>query len=136
MLVDAKGLEQAERECLEDSEARARRREREAVRRAELDCHYVERFAMRVLELFPGCPSGRELAIAEHACLRCSGQIGRTAASKALDENAVRLAVIAHIRHSETQYDALLARDYDRWDARYQVEDAVDRVLARWEAAK
>ncbi|NIN00925.1 MAG: DUF2293 domain-containing protein [candidate division Zixibacteria bacterium] len=48
----------------------------------------------------------------------------------------MRLAVIAHIRHSETQYDALLARDYYRWDARYQVEDSVDRVLARWGAAK
>lgn len=136
LLVEAQALERAERECLEDTEARARRREREAARRAELDRQYVKRFEMRVRELFPGCPSGREVAIAEHACLKYSGRVGRTAASKTLDENAVRLAVVAHIRHSETRYDALLAKGYDRWDARDQVEEAVDRVLARWEGAK
>lgn len=136
LLVEAQGLEQAERECLADSEARARRREREAARRAELDHQYVERFAMRVRELFPRCPSRREEAIAEHACLKYSGRIGRTVASKTLDENAVRLAVIAHIRHAETKYDELLARGCDRREARAQVEDMVGRVLAKWEAAE
>jgi len=133
LLVEAQALEQAEKECLADSEVRARRREREAARRAELDREYVERFAMRVRELFPRCPSGREVAIAEHACLKYSGRIGRSAAAKNLDENTIRLAVIAHIRHTQTQYDALLARGYERWDARAQVEEAVSRVLTKWE---
>jgi len=133
LLVEAQALEQAEKECLADSEVRARRREREAARRAELDHEYVERFAMRVRELFPRCPSGREVAIAEHACLKYSGRIGRSAAAKNLDENTIRLAVIAHIRHTQTQYDALLARGYERWDARAQVEEAVSRVLTKWE---
>jgi hypothetical protein len=133
LLVEAQALEQSERECLADSDARARRRERETARRAELDREYVERFAMRVRELFPRCPSGREVAIAEHACLKYSGRIGRSAAAKNLDENTVRLAVIAHIRHAQTQYDALLARGYERWDARAQVEKAVGRVLTKWE---
>ena len=53
LLVDNQALEQAERECLADSEARGRRREREATRRAELDRQYVEQFALRVRELFP-----------------------------------------------------------------------------------
>lgn len=134
LLVEAQALEQAERECLADSEARARQREREAARRVELDRQYVKRFAMRVRELFPRCPSGREVAIAEHACFRYSGRVGRSAAAKSLDENTVRLAIIAHIRHVETQYDALLARGYERWDARAQVEDEVLRVLTKWEA--
>lgn len=133
LLVEAQALEQAERECLADSEARARRRERAAVRRAELDRQYVERFVMRVRELFPRCPSGREMIIAEHACLKYSGRIGRSAAAKNLDENAVRLAVIAHIRHAETRYDRLLMRGYERGDARSEVETAVDRVLTKWE---
>ncbi|MCK4729027.1 MAG: DUF2293 domain-containing protein [Desulfobacterales bacterium] len=71
---------------------------------------------------------------AEHACLKYSGRIGRSAAAKSLGENAVRLAVVAHIRHAETQYDELLMRGYERWDVRAQVEEVVRRVLTRWEA--
>jgi hypothetical protein len=134
LLVEAQALEQAERECLADNEARARQREREAARRAELDRQYVERFATRVRELFPGCPSGREVTIAEHACLKYSGRIGRSAAAKDLDEDAVRLAVVAHIRHTETPYDTLLARGYERWDARAQVEEVVARAVTHWQA--
>jgi len=91
---------------------------------------------MRVRELFPRCPSGREVAIAEHACFKYSGRIGRSAAAKSLDENAVRIAVVAHIRHAETQYDELLVTGCERWDARAQVEEIVRRVLTKWEAPK
>jgi len=133
LLVEAEALEKAEQECLADSEARTRRREREAERRAELDRTYVERFAERVRQLFPGCPAGREMVIAEHACQKYSGRVGRSAAAKDLDESAVRLAVIAHIRHTETDYDDLLAQGLDRWDARAQVERDVARVITKWE---
>jgi hypothetical protein len=136
LLVENEALEQAERECLADSEVRARRREREAVRRAELDRQYIERFAVRVRELFSGCPPGREMIIAEHACLRYSGRIGRSAAAKSLDEDAVRLAVISYIRHAETPYDELLARGYERWEAREQVGETVDQILGEWEATE
>jgi hypothetical protein len=136
LLVEEAALEQAEQECLADADARARRREREAARRAGLDRQYVERFAARVRELHPGCPPGRETHIAEHACLSNSGRVGRSAAAKDLDADAIRLAVVAHIRHAETNYDTLLAQGFERRDARAQVEGAVDRVLARWEAPK
>jgi hypothetical protein len=134
LLVEARGLEKAEEECLADSEIRARRSEREAVRRAEVDSKYVEEFAARVRELFPGCPTGRERELAEHACLKYSGRIGRSASAKAMDEAAVRLAVIAHVRHRETKYDELLAKGHERREARAAVEEAVDRVLRKWEA--
>jgi hypothetical protein len=134
LLVEETALAQAEQECLADSEVRARRREREAVRRAELDRQYLEEFARRVRQLFPGCPAGREIVIAEHACLKYSDRVGRSAAAKSLAESAVRLAVIAHIRHVETEYDRLLARGYERREARAAVEAEVSRVLARWEA--
>lgn len=136
VLVEAAALDQAEQECLADSEVRARRRERESARRAELDRQYVEQFARRVRDLFPGCPAGREVTIAEHACLKYSGRVGRSAAAKELDETAIRLAVIAHIRHAETGYDGLLAEGYDRREARAAVEAAVNRVLARWEGVE
>jgi len=135
LLAEKRALEEAEGECLADSEARARGREREAERRVELDREYVEKFALRVRELFPQCLPGREVAIAEHACLKYSGRIGRTATAKELNEKAVRLAVIAHIRHAETRYDQLMARGYDRWDGRAQVQDEVQRILSEWQRA-
>jgi hypothetical protein len=134
LLVEEQALEKAEEECLADSEVRDRRREREAVRREEVDRQYVERFAQRVREIFPACPKGRETAIAEHACRKYSGRVGRSASAKSLDEEAVRLAVTAHIRHRETDYDRLLARGYDRREARDAVERVVDQVLGSWEA--
>jgi hypothetical protein len=133
LLVEAQGLEQAEAECLADSDVRERQRAREAARREVLDHQYTDQFAARVRALFPECPAGRERDIAEHACLKYSGRVGRSAAAKALDEAVARLAVIAHVRHRETKYDELLARGYDRWEARAAVEEVVRQVLQRWE---
>ncbi|MCE5231240.1 DUF2293 domain-containing protein [bacterium] len=133
ILVEAEALESAEEACLSDSEARARKRERDAERRNELDKQFVERFAARVRELFPDCPADREAIIAEHACQKYSGRVGRSAAAKELDEEAVRLAVAAHVRHVETSYDTLLAKGWDRRDARDQVRSEVDRVLIKWQ---
>jgi hypothetical protein len=133
LLVEAQALEKAEQECLADDEVRKRRREREAVRRVEADQQYITRFAARVRELFPNCPPGRESEIAEHACRKYSGRVGRSASAKALDEEAVRLAVVAHVRHQETNYDELLARGDDRWEARAAVQHAVACVLEQWQ---
>ena len=135
LLVEAQALEKAEEECLADEEIRERRREREATRREELDRRYVDQFAARVKELFPGCPAGREREIAEHACLKYSGRVGRSTSAKALDEEAVRLAVVAHLRHRETRYDELLAKGHDRWEARTAVEKTVHEVLRKWETS-
>jgi hypothetical protein len=134
LLIEEQALDQAEAECFADKDARARRREREAERRGVLDRQYVDHFARRVRELYPACPVERERAIAEHACLRYSGRIGRSAEGKRLDEKAVRLAVIAHVRHAETRYDELLAEGYERSRARESVEEEVLKTLARWEA--
>ena len=134
LLVEERALELAEDECLADADLRARRREREAERRAELDETFVDRFAVRIREAFPRLVAGREQTIAEHACLKYSGRIGRSALGKKMDEQAVRLAVIAHIRHNETNYDELLGRGWDRSDARSAVTNRVNEVLNRWSA--
>jgi hypothetical protein len=81
-------------------------------------------------------PPGREIAIAEHACLKYSGRVGRSALAKSLDKEAVRLAVIAHIRHRETEYDKLLARGHGRWESRAEVEASVRLTLSRWETQR
>lgn len=132
LLVEETALHQAEAECLSDSEVRERRREREQERRAEQDQQYIEAFANRIRELFPGCPSGREQQIAEHACRKYSGRVGRSAFAKSLDEEAVHLAVIAHIRHRETNYDELLGQGFPRHEARSDVRHRVDQILEGW----
>src|SRR5256886_666665 len=136
LLVEERALEVAEDECLADADLRARRREREAERRAELDETFVDRFAARIREAFPRLVAGREQKIAEHACLKYSSRIGRSALGKEMDEQAVRLAVIAHIRHNETNYDELLGRGWPRWKARTAVAERVDEILNRWSVAQ
>jgi hypothetical protein len=133
LLVEEAALEQAEQECLDDADLRARRQKRESARRAELDREYLEQFAQAVRTQFPRCPPEREKAIAEHACRKYSGRVGRSAAAKQLDEEAVRMAVVAHIRHAETEYDRLLAAGRERWEARALVAEDVERVLAAWQ---
>lgn len=135
LLVEVAALDQAEIECLSDAGARGRRREREAERRAELDRDFLGRFAGRVRELYPGAPPEREHDIAEHACRKYSGRVGRSAAAKALDAEAVHLAVAAHLRHHETDYDDLLASGLGRHEARDHVAPRVREVMRQWRAA-
>ena len=132
LLVEESALQRAEQECLADEDVRARRREREAERCAVLDQEYIQRFAACVRELFPNCPLGREQAIAENACLKYSGRVGRSASARLFNEEAIRLAVVAHIRHAETNYDEFLSRGMERWEARDKVADDIDIVLERW----
>jgi hypothetical protein len=132
ILVEETALQRAEQECLSDADARALRQAREAERRAELDQEYILHFAARVRELYPACPLGREQEIAQHACQKYSGRVGRSASAKKLDEKAIHLAVIAHIRHAETNYDELLAQGWERFEARDEVEDQIKKVLSTW----
>ena len=120
LLVEERALEMAEDECLADADVRARRREREAERRAELDETFVDRFAARIREAFPRLVTGREQKIAEHACLKYSGRIGRSALGKNLD--------------NETNYDELLGSGWERSEARRAVAAAVDEILNQWQA--
>ena len=113
-------------------EVRDRRNERERERRAELDEQYVTEFAKRIRALFPKCPEGRERIIAKHACLKYSGRVGRSAGAKSFEEDMIRLAVAAHLRHHETNYDSLLAKGWFRGEARAQVRDRVEAILEQW----
>ena len=132
LFVEEEALAQAEADCLADSEVRQRRNERARERRAELDEEFVREFAKRIRATFPKCPEGREQIIAEHACLKYSGRVGRSAGAKTYEEEMVRLAVIAHVRHRETNYDSLLAKGWSRGEARSQVRDRVEAVLKDW----
>jgi hypothetical protein len=133
VLIDEQALARAEQECLADVAARAGARERATVRSDQLDQEYVKRFEERIGEIFPDCPLSERRAIAEHACQKYSGRVGRSAAAKEFDENATRLAVRAHVRHQYTRYDELLMHGVDRSEARAETAARVSAVLEQWE---
>jgi hypothetical protein len=132
VLVEEPALALAEEQCMSDADARMRRRERDEVRRAELDTRFQARLAEEIRRMFPGCPAKRAIAIAQHTGLRGSGRVGRSAAGRALDESAILLAVAASVRHQDTGYDSLLMAGVPRDMARERVRPAIDRVLAAW----
>ena len=132
ILVEEAALARAEIECLNDADARACSRERRAERESTTDAKYRTDFAERIRVLYPGCPNDESVTIAEHACARYSGRVGRSAAAKQFESEAIDLAVRAHVRHVHTRYDALLSQGYERYEARAAVALDVDEVLGRW----
>ncbi|HUD37579.1 MAG TPA: DUF2293 domain-containing protein [Streptosporangiaceae bacterium] len=134
ILVEEPALAQAEQECMSDADARMRRRERDQARRADMDVEFSERMAAEIGRIFPGCPAPRAAQIAEHAGERGSGRVGRSAAGRALDEHAITLAVVASVRHQDTDYDSVLMAGLPRAEARDHVRPAIDKILATWQA--
>jgi hypothetical protein len=132
VLVEEAALRQAEESCLADEEARLRQRERDRERRARQDVELTARMAEEISRLFPACPRRHAEAIAAHTAVRGSGRVGRSAAGRALEENALVSAVVASVRHEDTDYDAQLMAGVPRDEARARVRAAVDEVLDRW----
>ena len=132
VLVEESALERAEAECSADADQRSARRERAEGYRDKQDQVLAMRMAESIRQMFPGCPPEEAKAIAAHTSIRGSGRVGRTSAGRALEEEALRAAVIAAIRHTHTKYDRLLMKGFDRMDARDAVRDDIDRVLESW----
>ncbi|MEV0980420.1 DUF2293 domain-containing protein [Streptomyces sp. NPDC049915] len=132
VLVEEVALARAEERCLADAEARRRRRARDARRRAAEDTRFTAAFAAEIQRLFPGCPDERAQAIAAHASVRGSGRVGRSAAGRALSQDAVAAAVRAAVRHLDTPYDRLLMSGIPRHEARRRIAPRLEAVLARW----
>ena len=132
LLVENAALEQAEQQCLADEDARMRRRERDRERRAAADVELQAAMMREIGRFFPRCPAGRAEAIARHTSLRGSGRVGRSAAGRSLDEEALTLAVVASIRHEDTDYDSLLMSGASRAEARDLIRETVNRVVASW----
>jgi hypothetical protein len=132
VLVEETAIEQAETENAEDEARRETQRRRRRARDEVAERRYAANFTAKVLALFPGAPPEAAEVIAARACEKYSGRVGRSAPAKALDEEAVTLAVWAHVRHAFTEYDRLLAEGLDPIDARAIVRPAIERLVARW----
>ncbi len=132
LLVTSAALAQAEAECAADAPERAARSAQAAVLRQVEDGEFVQSVTRSILEQYPACPLAEARAIAEHTALRGSGRVGRSAAGRALDPRALELAVIAHVRHTHTNYDELLMQGTERLDARALVRERIEQVLGSW----
>lgn len=132
LLVEKEALEKAEAECDSDDEQRSARRKREKILRDKKDEEYIKQFAAAIRQRYPHCPRKREFEIARHACSKYSGRVGRSAAAKEFQPEMIDLAVMAHVRHRETDYDEMLMDNCLREIARGRVRGKINSILAAW----
>ena len=132
LLVEEEALAQAQEECLADEELREVRRVRDALRRMDEDGELARAMQAKLMEMFPACPAKDAESIARHTSERSSGRVGRSAAGRNLNEEALRLAAIAYIRHRHTNYDRLLMQGLGRTSARQEVRDKIEDIVERW----
>ncbi len=136
LLVSQQSIAEAERSMLQDADKRQSQRQLATVRREQADVALVQQMIEVIARLFPSCPAASAEVIAQHTAQRGSGRVGRSAAGREADEKAVRLAVIAHIRHEHTDYDQLLMNGVPRDEARQRIRARVEQVVVQWESAR
>ena len=134
--VEAIAIEKAKTECVADQITRDQKNEKAAVVRAKHDKEYIENFAVAIREFYPSCPVRREFDIAKHACEKHSGRVGRTANAKKFEKHMIDLAVEAHIRHLETNYDDQFGKGKGKKQIRSDIKFDVSRIMMKWRQKK
>jgi len=132
VLVEGLAIERAEQACAQDAEAREAKRIKRQARDEIADREYMAEFTEGILKMFPSCPADEAKSIADHACRKYSGRVGRSQAAKDLEPKAIELAVRAHIRHVHTRYDAILAKGLEPREARPMIRGEIEEVAERW----
>jgi len=131
VLIEEPALDRAKQESSADADERRAKRELAEGYRDKQDQILAMRMAESIPRMFPGCPLEEARAIARHTCVRGSGRVGRTAAGRALEKEALRAAVIAAVRHRHTKYDRLLMRGVAGWKPETLF---ATRLIACWKA--
>ncbi len=131
-LVEPSAIEKAKVECLQDQEVRALKNQKAAEVREYKDREYIALFSRAIRARYPYCPEKREYEIAIHACEKYSGRVGRTASAKEFDAKMIDLAVEAHIRHIETDYDTKFGKGKGKKEIRSEVKSDITYVLQKW----
>jgi hypothetical protein len=75
--------------------------------------------------LVPKIPPHEFMAVADHA-------MDSAGLRHASPENAAWLSLVSYVRHTLTDYDALLDEGYDAESARHFVAGEMDRILSDW----
>jgi hypothetical protein len=81
--------------------------------------------AAALRRLAPKIPPHEFGAVVDHA-------LDSAGLKSAATESAAWLSLVAYVRHTFTDYDALLAQGYDRDSARHFVMDEMRDILAHW----
>lgn len=132
VLVEFDAIQKAKEECLKDEEKRKLRQNRNQIKIEQKDNNYIKQYADEIRKNYPYMPEKEEFKIAEHACEKKSGRVGRSASAKIFNKSTIILAVRAHIRHCYTDYDDLINKCYDKYDARKMVEDEISNIEKSW----
>lgn len=132
ILVTSASIDAAEEQCAADADSRALRRERDAERRAGDDEVLIEEMTKLIRAEYPRCPKHEARAIATHTAQRGSGRVGRSAAGRELQTEAISLAVAAWVRHQHTNYDQHLMQGIERHEARAMIRADQQQVIAKW----
>ncbi|KAF1836069.1 hypothetical protein BDW02DRAFT_256565 [Decorospora gaudefroyi] len=90
----------------------------------------VAKAAAEIDVQFPKMPKAEKEVVLRHGFRKHSGRVGRTS-SIPLSQK-VLLAVIAHVRHINTNYDALLKDGEKRTDARKTTRSKIESVMRQW----
>lgn len=130
--VEQKAIEQAEAECNADADKRAVKNEKAAKVREVQDKAYILAFGKAIRAYYPKCPPQREYEIANHACEKHSGRVGRTANAKLFDAQMIERAVVAHIRHIETDYDNQFGKGKIKRQIRAELNPTIKKILLSW----
>ena len=108
------------RETLADRREAVQKRDNVLNRQAEVE----------LIKQFPKIPKAEKDAVLKHAFRKYSGRVGRTSTTPM--SRKVLFAVIAHIRHRHTNYDAMMDRGVDREKARRAIQKEVQEKLCKW----
>lgn len=103
-----------------------------AKRKAKRQERDTEQFAADIRTAFPRMPANEVQSCARHATLIGSRRVGRSRTAG----QPVYLAVVAHIRHEHTDYEALVAEyggdEHARACARDEVWPDIQATLKKW----
>ncbi|KAK2751101.1 hypothetical protein FQN57_000176 [Myotisia sp. PD_48] len=98
---------------------------------AQKDARDLRKARLLLEKEFPCMPEPDINAVLNHAFLKGSGRVGRSG-TVGSDENKVRLAVEAHIRHVHTDYDRLIKLGLSREEAREDIWEDVKKIKKSW----
>ena len=117
-----------------EAESESRReaaREKAGLTRATRHERELARLAARLGLLYPAMPENERTDVVERAFEVGSDRVGRT--TKLDEDRKLELAVIAHVRHTHTEYDERLASGEDREYIRQDIHRDVVCVIERWQ---
>ena len=130
--VELSAILLAKQDCEADKGKRAESNKKAAIKREVVDKAYILEFGKAIRKRYPNCPIQREDKIAEHACLKHSGRVGRTASAKQFDNKMIDLAVEAHIRHAETNYDNEFGKGVAKKQIRANLKYDILKTMGSW----